>query len=301
MTVSPTTTETVYTLTGSSVGPFSTDFPYAVASDIKVYLDQGLGPTLLDPNADYALTGATPLVNGGEVTLDGALVPSGGWPDSLQPGGPVGVDKPTVILRRDTPDGQPSSFGEADGFSPAQWEAALDNLSRQVQERQQETGRCLQFPFGEAGWQLPDEIAREDKLFGFDDLGEPHLYPLTTLVVHVTFFDIPFQFLGGTPPNANEVAFIFVADRDMTIPGDFAGMKGWNRNTDPADQVMSITKNGAAAGSLTIAAGSRVWSGSTTGHGEINLVAGDVLVGTWPATPPTTLADCGWQITGTLG
>ena len=55
MTVAPTTTETVYELIGENLGPFNTVFPYATASDIKVYLDNGVGPVLLDSAADYAL------------------------------------------------------------------------------------------------------------------------------------------------------------------------------------------------------------------------------------------------------
>jgi hypothetical protein len=122
MAIAPATTETGYALAGTGVGPFGTIWPYEQASDVKVYLTQGGVTTLLASGSDYTLAGATPLAGGGQVTLNAAL-PGAGWASGA-----------SLDIKRRTEVDQPSTFGEALGFSPAAAEAAMDHLARQVQD-----------------------------------------------------------------------------------------------------------------------------------------------------------------------
>lgn len=122
MAIAPATTETGYLLAGVNVGPFGTIWPYEQASDVQVWLTTTGSPVLLANGTDYSLAGASPLTAGGQVLLNGTLA-GGGWPGGSQ-----------VSLIRMTSVDQPSTFGAALGFSPAASEAALDHVSRQVQD-----------------------------------------------------------------------------------------------------------------------------------------------------------------------
>ena len=139
MTVQPVVTETVYALTGTTLGPFNTVWPYNAPSDVNVSLsyaaNYGAGQwRSLTQGVDYTLTAYNPsLNNGGYVTLASSVMdPSGSWQAGAQ-----------VILYRVTPKSQPSSFGEAVGFSPQASEQALDNVERQVQELGAQVSRSL--------------------------------------------------------------------------------------------------------------------------------------------------------------
>lgn len=123
MAVTPISTSTSYPLFGTNVGPFGTVWPFEIPADVQVWLT--LPPAaarLLASGPDYTLTGATPLVSGGQITLDGSL-PGAGWGAGAM-----------LSIRRATSNDQPSAFGEALGFSPQANEFALDHVERQLQD-----------------------------------------------------------------------------------------------------------------------------------------------------------------------
>lgn len=135
--------ETVYALIGAALGPFATVWPYAVPSDVTVHANynDGTGEQLLVQGADYTLAASNPtLTNGGNVTLAGYLLANHGgvWPAGAQ-----------IAIARLTPRSQPSTFGEAVGFSPQASEQALDNISRQVQELTTQMRRTVRVDYGE--------------------------------------------------------------------------------------------------------------------------------------------------------
>jgi hypothetical protein len=74
MTTTPAPSIAASLLTGTSTGPFPTGFKYNAAEDVRVWLElAGVRQADLTLTAHYTLTGATPLVDGGTVTLDAAL------------------------------------------------------------------------------------------------------------------------------------------------------------------------------------------------------------------------------------
>lgn len=159
MSIAPAVTETRYLLAGTDTGPFATVFPFEALADLRVYLETGDGPLQLALNIDYTVAATAPLSAGGEVTLNAALVPVAGWPVAA-----------TLTLQRRTSDGQPSVFGEMQGFSPQASEAALDHVARQVQDLRPQLARALSSPVGEPGYILPTLIARQGAVLAFDDI-----------------------------------------------------------------------------------------------------------------------------------
>jgi hypothetical protein len=160
MSVTPVLTETIYSLAGSStLGPFNTVFPYNASGDVTVWLDVGDGiAELLAQGSDYTLTASNPtLTNGGSVTLAAYLLTTATWAAGAQ-----------VALVRATPRSQPSTFGEATGFSPQASEQALDNVERQVQELTAQAQRTLQVEFGGDAPVIP---LVDSSLWGIDAAG----------------------------------------------------------------------------------------------------------------------------------
>ena len=143
MTVATTQAETVYALAGTALGAFNTVWPYNAPSDVICQLDygDGAGLHLLVQGADYMLTANNPtLSNGGSVTLAAYILSN--WGAAWGPGAELAVV-------RITPRAQPSSFGEATGFSPQASEQAIDNLARQIQELTTQMARCVKVEYGE--------------------------------------------------------------------------------------------------------------------------------------------------------
>lgn len=171
MTVAPVATVTIYALAAANLGPFNTAWPYAADADVTALLDLGAGQALLEQGVDYTLTDIPPtLTGGGSILLNAALLPGVAWPAGAR-----------VILRRATPEGQPSAFGELATFSPQATEQALDNLARQIQDLAASELQALTFPFGETGFTLPDAAQRLGMVIVFDPItGAPALMPLPT-------------------------------------------------------------------------------------------------------------------------
>ncbi len=164
MTVAPAVTTTVYTLTGSTLGPFNTGFGYEQDSDLAVLLDLANAAPIatLDSDADYGISDDAPTVtNGGTITLSSSLLPSGGWPTGAR-----------LIIQRGTQTGQPSAFGEQSGFSPATSEQALDHLARQIEDLSAGVAGAISLGPGEAPAPLGTPSQRANAVVGFDAEGD---------------------------------------------------------------------------------------------------------------------------------
>ena len=166
MTVAAAVAQTLYALSGSTLGPFGTVFPYEDDDDVQVYVDLGAGPALLSPSG-YLIADLSPTTqHGGNVTLLSAAM--GGNP-SWPPGS-------VLALIRATSRDQPSGLGEDVAFSPSAYEAALDHLERQTQDIWPAFNSCLRGQVDDAWPPLPPAAQRTGKLLGFDPvLGEPAL------------------------------------------------------------------------------------------------------------------------------
>lgn len=124
MTTTPTPSINVIVPTGTAVGPWTTGWTYSTADDVWMYIetDGAPGPDLID-GVDYTLTGATPEVNGGSVTLAAPTVPEGGWTEAHR-----------VILRRWTVRRQGVALPDTEGHKPRATERALDRAMRIAEE-----------------------------------------------------------------------------------------------------------------------------------------------------------------------
>ena len=186
MTVAPVIPVTALALTGSDLGPFQTSFPFEQSSDVEVaiYTPDATGALYtaqdLALNYDYTMLAPAPLDNGGQVTLNAALPPSGGWPSGA-----------LIRMVRHTVTGQATALGDQVGFQPSSYEAALDHLARQVQDADGEAtapppattgggpGTCSPEAFGAMGAPIDDtEAWTAAPGVGTDDhrLSWPHLH-----------------------------------------------------------------------------------------------------------------------------
>ena len=162
MTASPQNTETTYALAGTNLGPFASGWVAESLSEVAVWLDVGLWPALINP-ALYSVAGASPLTNGLTVTLLSANLPSGGaWTANC-----------SVTLQRVTPRSQAAALGQAVGFNPAAYEAALDHLSYQIQELATALSRVLATAPGDYPGALPSAELRAGGYLAFDASGSP--------------------------------------------------------------------------------------------------------------------------------
>jgi hypothetical protein len=115
---------TRYSLTGSAVGPFATQWRYEASAEVVVTIaDADDTETLLTAGSDYTLTASEPLNTGGAVTLQVGTVPGGGWPAGAR-----------LVLRRRTARTQPLALPDVGGHKPFATERALDRIVRMIQE-----------------------------------------------------------------------------------------------------------------------------------------------------------------------
>ena len=169
MTVAVAVTETVYALAGTALGPFASVWLCEDLTQLDVWLDIGTGPGLLASNL-YTVAGVAPLTSGLNVTLLAGAIPAPGpnWPANSR-----------VILRRVTPQNQPTSLGTAVGFNPSNYEAAIDHLDRQIQEASYAIGHTLRAPPGDYPLTLPPSVTRANGILIFDTNGNPQAAQIT--------------------------------------------------------------------------------------------------------------------------
>lgn len=153
MTTTPAPSISVSPLSGTATGPFPTGWKYGAAEDVRVYLElAGVRGAELTQGSDYTVTGATPLVDGGTVTLSASVVPPGGWDEE--------AGDRVVIFRR-TVKRQGLALPDAEGHKPRQTEQALDKLTRAAEEAGDGLSRAVQVRPGETPPQLPPQAERQ--------------------------------------------------------------------------------------------------------------------------------------------
>lgn len=122
-----------------------------------------------------------------------------------------------------------------------------------------------------------------------------------------TFFDQPFQFLGGVPPGISETMGMYVAARPQRIFADFNGNSlGFEAAVGAAlvaptlgNYVITVKQNDVTTvGTITITQTTGAFTFATTSGLPIDLDAGEFLVFIGQVTPDSTLADLAWTITG---
>ena len=128
MTVSTTTTKNSAAGNGSTTA-FTYSFVITAASELKVYIrtDSSGAEALKTDGTHYNVAGVG-AASGGTVTFTSGNIPASGE---------------TVVLLRDTPLTQATDYVENDPFPAAAHEDALDKLTHQVQELQEEVDRSL--------------------------------------------------------------------------------------------------------------------------------------------------------------
>lgn len=122
----------------------------------------------------------------------------------------------------------------------------------------------------------------------------------------VDYFDIPFEFLGGRPPEANEVMGMYIASRPQTFDGNFDGTGSGRRKaqghwlTPPVAEVdVFIFKNNVTqVATMRIAAGTGAVDFFTTGGAAVALDIGEFLTFIAPVVPDVALANGTWTIPG---
>lgn len=153
----------IHDLTGTSVGPFATDFTAEEAIDVEVYYwPAGLRPILLVKDVDYTLSGATPTVNGYNVTLTGLYGELTAWDAGDR-----------LWLCRATEENQGYDFQDSLGIKPSLVKRMADRLTRIAQEIGEKSGRALQVLPGENGVWYPSAEERANKILGHDGDGNP--------------------------------------------------------------------------------------------------------------------------------
>lgn len=100
-------------------------------------------------------------------------------------------------------------------------------------------------------------------------------------------------------PVANALLGKVVLPRAVTLPPNFAGARGHVDVPPTAPVDLTVTRNGTAIGTVTIAT-SGALSFATSGGTAIALAAGDVVRFVAPGTPDATLAGIGLTLTGSL-
>lgn len=172
MTTTPAPSIAASPLTGTATGPFPTGFKYGAAAEVRVYLElAGVRQPDLTLDTDYTVTGATPLVDGGTVTLDASVVPADGWDEE--------AGDRVVILRR-TVKSQALALPNAEGHKPKATEAVLDKLMRAAEEGADQLERAATTPAGEAGVQFPPKAKRRAKLLAFSDTEDAYPIPASS-------------------------------------------------------------------------------------------------------------------------
>ena len=90
-------------------------------------------------------------------------------------------------------------------------------------------------------------------------------------------------------PTASEVVLRFSVARPLVLPANLAGSQSSAAAAAAATTPFALKVNGALVATLTFGAGAT--SATLPSFGAVQLVPGDVLTLTAPATPDATLAD----------
>ena len=99
-------------------------------------------------------------------------------------------------------------------------------------------------------------------------------------------------------PTASQVIERYIFATPVTLPAGLAGSYGAAGTAATAAASFAIQKNGAAAGTMSFAAGAA--TANFTMAAATTYAAGDVLTIVAAATPDPTLANLAWTLSGIL-
>lgn len=248
MTTPAAVTETVYLLIGANLGPFNTVWDFADDAEVRAAIDHGDGTGwhALNQGPDFTVASVSPLATGGMVTLSNALLAgAGAWPANAR----LGIFRSTTL-------GQPSSFGEALGFSPAASEAALDTVARQVEDVAAKAARAISVGYGEGGFQVDPVATRKSQVAVWNADGTLGQAPYST-------FEVPGP--QGPPGTGSAIEVgLAVTIPAQTIPAgtDIILSSGYNIVGIGAAFYVSLPrapKNGWVSGTFPSNSGTRWW------------------------------------------
>jgi hypothetical protein len=157
MTVSSTTVKKSYNGNGSTAG-FTYDFLINSTAELKVIIRSSTGTeTVKSLNSHYNISDS---VGSGTVTFTAGNIPANGE---------------TIILIRDTNLTQGTDYVENDPFPSASHESALDKLTLQIQEVQEELNRAIKLSRTNTMTSTEFTVGSSDrasKILAFDSSGE---------------------------------------------------------------------------------------------------------------------------------
>ncbi len=124
-----------------------------------------------------------------------------------------------------------------------------------------------------------------------------------------TYFDLPCEYLGGTPPAMGATIFMYVAVRPQRFFGDFDGRgDGYEQAQGaclvaPTDALAVITiyrnnDTGTPLGTITVQVGTGAFTFTTTAGDNVDLDIGEFLTGVLTTATDSTLADLSFTLTG---
>lgn len=100
-----------------------------------------------------------------------------------------------------------------------------------------------------------------------------------------------------TTPTVSEIMLIHVFAEAVDFSANYAGSRGSVSTNPAASFVLTLTKNGSAAGTITVSTGG-VSTFATPGGTAISFGIGDVLRVTAPSPVDTTIANCAFTLLG---
>lgn len=163
MTISTTLAEISYDGDGSTV-TFPTVFKFLQNSHIRAMHVSAIGTV-------------TTWTEGSEFTLSGSGNDSGGTLTvNISPVDFTPLVGERLVISRVVPETQETDYPESGAFPAASHENALDLLTMMVQQHSAEHDRSVKFPLGDGAdaiGELPSQISRANKFFGFDTNGKP--------------------------------------------------------------------------------------------------------------------------------
>lgn len=170
---------------------FAVPIYFLQASDLRVSeVNQDGTETLLVLNTDYTVSGA-----GNE---------AGGFVSLLGDPTPIGKD---LVIDRDPPATQETSYQANDPFPAEEHEKALDKLTMLVQRLRRTFFNAIHFPLSDStDGTLPKKSERAGMMLGFDALGQPIMLPITSSAGAGD--RTPFSFVVGTDFNPGDTQLL---------------------------------------------------------------------------------------------
>lgn len=124
-----------------------------------------------------------------------------------------------------------------------------------------------------------------------------------------TYYSLPFEFLGGVAPASNEVMGLWCADRPVQFFNNFDGSsQGFAAPVFKClgaplagDFIITVNKNGAAVGSITVAQTSGTATFATLSGSGFSMVRGDYLSFVAQTAVDSAFLNITWTVTGKVG